>query len=167
MPAWEQWLSISSKAEQASRAARHLKSFGELLKPLASNSSTKMAAVRVCDFVSRGRHGSPSESCSENGGRLPGFDRTNAFFAQDRKSAPADCEPRIRIRGNRDHPAWDFEIGLKQTRPRLHPKTSGARELGLEHRASRVDRSKHWTNTIGQSRIRRDKKRAKIYRIVR
>ena len=67
------------------------------------------------------------------------------------------ANPEFEFGENRDHPAWDFEIGLTQTRPRLHPKTSGARELGLEHRASRVDRSRHWTNTIGQSRIRRDK----------
>jgi hypothetical protein len=60
-------VSTSWKAEQARRAARHLKSFGELWKPRASSSSMKTAAVRVCDFVSRGKPGSRSESCSENG----------------------------------------------------------------------------------------------------
>ena len=44
-----------------------LKRFAEHSKPPASNSSMKMAAGRVCDFVSRGKHGSPSESAQKMG----------------------------------------------------------------------------------------------------
>ena len=58
----------------------------------------------------------------------------------------------------------DKQFDTDRVRPRLHPKTSGARELGLEHRASRVDRSRPWTNTIGQSRIRRDKNAPRFIR---